>query len=177
MGTDYRTTVNKSIHTDQFPIPTAEEIHSKLAGGERFSKINLKCAYQQMLLDEKAQELCTINSHKGLFRYTHLPFGISSSPAIWQHFMEQVLSGMDSICVMPDDVLVTGKTNDEHLHNLEEVFHRFQRHGLRLKEGKCAFLQPSVTYCGLHMSKQGVRLTEERIKAPCKAPQPHNVAE
>lgn len=67
------------------------------------------------------------------------------------------------------DVLVTGKTNDEHLHNLE-VFLRFQQHGLRLKEGKCAFLQPSVTYYGLHISKQGVRLTEERIKALLKAP-------
>ena len=71
-----------------------------------------------MLLDEKSQELCTINTHKGLFRYTRLPFGISSSPAIKQRFMEQVFSGMDSICVMLDDVLVTGKTNDEHLHNL-----------------------------------------------------------
>ena len=174
---DYRTTVNKSINTDQFPIPTAEEIRSKLSGGERFSKIDLKCAYQQMLLDEKSQELCTINTHKGLFRYTRLPFGISSSPAIWQRFMEQVLSGMDSICVMLDDVLVTGKTNDEHLRNLEEVFVRFQRYGLRLKEDKCAFLQPSVTYYGLKISKQGVRLTEQRIKALCNAPQPHNVAE
>ena len=41
-----------------------EEIRSRLAGGEKFSKIDLKCAYQQMLLDEKAQELCTINTHK-----------------------------------------------------------------------------------------------------------------
>ena len=80
---DYRTTVNQATHTEQFPIPTAEEIRSKLAGGERFSKIDLKCAYQQMLLDEKAQELCTISTHKALFRYTRLPFGVSSSPAIW----------------------------------------------------------------------------------------------
>ena len=31
---------------------------------------------------------------------------------------------MNSICVMLDDVLVTGKDDDEHLHNLEEVFHK-----------------------------------------------------
>ena len=105
-----------------------------------------------------------------------LPFGISLSPTIWQRFMEQVRSGMDSICVMLDDVLVTGKTNDEHLCNLEEVFLRFQWHGLRLKEDKCAFLQPSVTYYGLHISKQGVKLTEERIKALRKAPQRCRIA-
>ena len=54
---DYRTTVHKSINTDQFPIPTAEEIHNKLAISKRFSKIDCKCVYQQMLLDEKSQEL------------------------------------------------------------------------------------------------------------------------
>ena len=138
---DYCTTVNQAIHTDQFPIPTAEEIRSKLAGGEKFSKIDLKCAYQQMLLDEKSQELCTINTHKGLFRYTCLPFGVSSSPAIWQRFMEQVLSGMNSICVMLDDVLVTRRNDEEHLCNLEGVFERFQRYGIRLRLDKCAFLE------------------------------------
>ena len=127
---DYRTTVNQATHTEQFPIPTVEEIRSRLAGGGKFSKIDLKCAYQQMLLDEKSQELCTINTHKGLFRYTRLPFGVSSSPAIWQRFMEQVLSGMTSICVMLDDVLITGQNDNEHMQNLEEVFQRFQKYGL-----------------------------------------------
>ena len=37
---DYRTTVNQATYTEQFPIPTAEEIRSKLAGGEKFSKID-----------------------------------------------------------------------------------------------------------------------------------------
>ena len=146
---DYRTTVNQATHTEQFPIPTVEEIRSRLAGGEKFSKIDLKCAYQQMLLDEKAQELCTINTHKGLFRYTRLPFGVSSSPAIWQRFMEQVLSGITSICVMLDDVLITGQDDNEHMRNLEEVFQRFLKYGLRLKRGKCAVCRPKILCNGL----------------------------
>ena len=111
---DYRTMVNQATHTVQFPIPMVEEIRSRLAGGEKFTKIDLKCAYQPMLLDEKAQELCTINTHKGLFRYSRLPFGVLSSPAIWQRFMEQALSGMTSICVMVDDVLITGRDDRTH---------------------------------------------------------------
>ena len=51
--------------------------------------------------------------------------------------MEQVLGGMSSICVMLDDVLVTGKDDVEHLHNLEEVFNRFMKYGLRLKREVC----------------------------------------
>ena len=130
-----------------------------------------------MLLDDQAQELCTINTHKGLFRYTQLPFGVSSSPANWQKFMEQVLGGMDSVCVMLDDVLVTGKNDIEHWCNLEEIFNRFMKYGLRLKREKCAFLQPSVKYYGLCISKEGVSLTEDRVAAIQNAPHPSNITE
>ena len=62
---------------------------------------------------------------------------------------------------MLDDVLVTGKNDVKHLCNLEEVFNRFMKYGLRLKREKCAFLQPSVKYYGLCISKEGVSLTEK----------------
>lgn len=77
---------------------------------------------------------------------------------------------MEGTCVMLNDMLVMGKTNDEYLHNLEEVFLGFQQYGLYLKEEKCVFLQPSVTYYDLQISKQGARLTEEQTKALHNAP-------
>ena len=128
---DYKCTVNQAIHTDQYPIPTPEELQTKLAGGKKFSKIDLKCAYQQMLLDEESQNLVTINTHRGLFRYTRLPFGISSSPAIWQKFIDQVLAGLDFTCGIMDDVLVTGRDEEEHVRILEEVFKRFKNFASR----------------------------------------------
>jgi len=73
-------------------------------------------------LDEESQKLCTINNHKGLFRDTRLPFGISSSPAIWQRFIEQLLVGLDGTCVNMNDLLVGGTNDNEHLKHLEAVF-------------------------------------------------------
>ena len=84
-----------------------------------------------MVLDKASQQLCTSNTHKGLFRYNRLPFGISSSPAIWQRFIEQVLAGLNETCVMMDDLLVGGGNDDEHLRNLKAVFQQFQKYGLR----------------------------------------------
>jgi len=86
---DYKGTVNPAIQTEQFPIPTLEE---KGSTWKKFTKIDLRSAYQQLVLDEESQKLCTINTHKNLFRYTRLTFGISSSPAIWQRFIEQELA-------------------------------------------------------------------------------------
>ena len=174
---DYKVTVNQVIHTDEYPMTTPEEVFSKMAGGQKFSKIDLKCAYQQMLLDEKSQELVTISTLKGLFRYTRLPFGISSSPAIWQRFMEQALAGLEFTCAIMDDILISGRNDAEHLQNLEHVLQRLQKYGLRVKPEKCMFMQDRVEYMGRRISAQGIQPTDEKVKAIKDAPQPQNITE
>ena len=81
---DYRVTVNQAINTDQHPILMLDNVATILERGKRFTKVDLKSAYLQLLLNEASQELVTINTHKRLYRYKHLPFGVPSSPAIWQ---------------------------------------------------------------------------------------------
>ena len=174
---DYKGTVNPAIQTEQFPIPTLEEIRGKVSTWKKFTKIDLRSAYQQMVLDKASQHLCTINTHKGLFRYTRLPFGISSSPAIWQRFIEQVLARLVGTCVIMDDLLVGGANDDEHLRNLEAVFRQFQEYGLRVKLPKCVFMATSVVYFGLRFSERGIQPTDEKVKAIRDAPTPSNVTE
>ena len=174
---DYKGTVNPAIQTEQFPIPTLEEIRGRVSSWKKFTKIDLRSAYQQLVLDEEAQKLCTINTYKGLFRYTRLPFGISSSPAIWQRFIEQVLAGLDGACVIMDDLLVGGSNDDEHLKNLEAVLKQFLKYGLRVKLPKCVFMSPSVIYFGLRFSENGLQPTDEKDKAIKKATTPSNVSE
>lgn len=174
---DYKGTVNPAIQTEQFPIPTLDEIRGKVSTWKKFTKIDLRSAYQQLVLDKASQQLCTINTHKGLFRYTRLPFGISSSPAIWQRFIEQVLAGLEGTCVIMDDLLVGGINDEEHLRNLENVFKQFQKYGLRVKLPKCVFLAPSVVYFGLRFSEGGLQPTDEKVKAIREAPSPSNVTE
>ena len=68
----------------------------------------------------------SLTVHKGLFRYTRLPYGIASAPGIFQKAMEQLLQGIAGIAVYIDDILVTGGDEDEHLKSLEEVLKRLQ---------------------------------------------------
>ena len=56
---------------------------ARLAGGQKFSKLDLSHAYQQILLDDDSQSFVTINTHLGLFQYTRVPFGIASAPALF----------------------------------------------------------------------------------------------
>ncbi|XP_041347276.1 uncharacterized protein K02A2.6-like [Gigantopelta aegis] len=49
---DFKVTVNPVLEVDQYPLPRIEDIFASLAGGQRFSKIDLRQAYLQMEVDE-----------------------------------------------------------------------------------------------------------------------------
>ena len=160
---------------DQHPILTLKQAFGGLAQGQRFTKIHLKSAYQQLVLNEASRELVTINTPKELFRYTRLPFGIASSPALWQRFIDQVTAGLEMTCTVMDDVVVSGRTNEEHYWNLDALCQLFQKYGLRVKPPKCFYCQELVVYMGRQLSKEGMRLTGEHLKAIVDAPAPQDV--
>ena len=81
---DYKVTLNGALQVDQYPLPHPSDLFTCLTGGTKFTKLDLSAAYQQMSLDTESQKLVTINTHKGLFQFTRLPFGVASAPAVFQ---------------------------------------------------------------------------------------------
>ena len=62
----------------------------------------------------------------GLYRYTRLPYGVSSAPGIFQRLMETMLQGIPNVTVYLDDILVTGATDEEHVRTLSVVLERLE---------------------------------------------------
>ena len=145
---DFKVTVNPVSKLHRYPIPKIEDIFARLEGGKIFTKLDLSQAYQQLKLDAESQKYLVINTHKGLFRYTRLPFGVSSAPGIFQKAMETLLQGISHVSVYIDDILITGETETDHLQTLERVLERLAKAGLRAKKNKCKFMVPSVDYLG-----------------------------
>ena len=127
---DFRTTVNMATNTQTHPIPKIEDIYSTLSGGSVFSKLDCSNAYLQYPLHADSRKYTTINTSAGLFRYTRLPFGVSSSPAIFQRVMYSMLQGIPGVCVYLDDILVSG--TNEHRQRLDRVLEILSSRGLRL---------------------------------------------
>ena len=75
-------TVNPVSKLDRYPIPRIEDLFANLKKGKSFTTLDLSQAYQQLTLDEESRKCVVINTHKGLFKYTRLPYGISSAPGI-----------------------------------------------------------------------------------------------
>ena len=73
---DYSTGLNDTLQPYQHPLLTADDVLSKLNGGILFSTIDLAYAYLQIEVSEDSKSLLTINTHRGLFQYNRLPFGV-----------------------------------------------------------------------------------------------------
>lgn len=174
---DYKITLNPFIKIERFVLPRIEDLLEKISGGKFFAKVDLASAYQQMELEEESQTLTTICTHKGLFKYTRLPFGVSTCPTVFQKIIEQVLLGIDGFAVFQGDILVAGRTREELLRRLEKVLQILQDCGLIVIESKCEFFKERVTYLGFVIDNEGTRPSTERIKPILKLPAPKSVQE
>ena len=174
---DFKQTVNKFAKLDQYHIPRVEDLFAKLARGKTFRKLDLSQAYLQVPLEDESKKYLVINTHKGLFRYTWLPYGVSFAPGIFQHLMENILQDLPNVIVYMDDILVTGATEKEHLNTLAEVLSRLERAGLRAQKQKCKFMSSSVTYLGHMIDQHGLHPLQEKVRAVQDAPAPKNVSE
>ncbi|GFR88691.1 reverse transcriptase [Elysia marginata] len=117
-----------------------EDILARLRNGNTFSKINLRQAYLQ-IPDKTCRKLTNINTSKGICTYNMLPFGKTSSPAIWQRKIDTILQGLPSVECNQDDMIVTGISI--HHKNLEGLLQRLFDYGLKANLEKCRFLQNS----------------------------------
>ena len=103
-----------------------------------------------MGIDEDSQEKTAFTTHTGLYEFMVMPFGLCNTLATFQRLMERVLQGLarEKCLVNLDDVLVIGRTFEEHLSNLREVFTRLATAGLKLKLSKCKLVRGEVEFLG-----------------------------
>ncbi|XP_053686599.1 uncharacterized protein K02A2.6-like [Sabethes cyaneus] len=174
---DYSTGLNASLEANNYPLPTPEEIFAKLSGSQFFSTIDLSDAYLQMEVEEDSQKLLTVNTHKGLFKYKRLPPGVKSAPGAFQKVIDSMISDLEGVESFLDDVIVYGKSCEEHDRNLEGTLSRIQEFGFRVKIEKCRFYMTEVKYLGHILDRNGIRTDPEKVSAIVHMPPPKNVSE
>ena len=174
---DFKQTVNPVLQIDKYPIPNIDNLYSKVWGGHYFTQLDLSDAYLQVLLDEESQKLTTINTHKGLFMFTRLCFGIASLPGVFQRIIDQLIQGIPRTVAYLNDILISGRTIEEHNRKLRAVFMRLRDASLHLKGNKCEFRKSSISYLGHRIDSERIHPTQDKVNAICKAPTPKNVSE
>ena len=171
---DYKRTLNPNIDTAVYPVPVIEDCLWSVRGGELFTKLDKKAAYNHVPVSDEDQMLLTINTHKGLYKFTRLPYGVCSTSAIFQSIMDQVLCDIPGVTCRVDDILITGKDDTEHFRNLCEVVSRLERAGFRCRTDKSELLKSEVVYLGHRVSKHGINPVKSKVETIVKAPYPES---
>ena len=129
-------------------MPKTDELFTAIGKGKVFSTIDLKNAYLQIPVEEVSQKYLVINTHKGLFRYKRLPFGLSSSPAIFQRFIANMLKGLDGVGAYLDDIIINGESEEQHDLRFLRVLEILKEHNVQINKKKSAVKVTSLEYLG-----------------------------
>ena len=91
--------------------------------------------------------------------------------------MSESLTGLKGTLCMIDDILVTGKTQDEHDEGLIAALERIQQVGITINEEKCEFSKDKVTYLGQVIGSNGIQPDPDKVRAILKMQEPKNTSE
>ena len=171
------TRLNKSVQRERHPLAAVEQVLAQLSGAKVFSKLNANSGFWQIPLAPESALLTTFITPFGRYCFHRLPFGITSTPEHFQRRVSEVLTGIEGVVGMTDDVLVFGKNQEEHDKRLTEALKRIEQAGLTLNKEKCQFSQERITFLGQVLDSSGIHPDPEKVLAIKNVREPHNVGD
>lgn len=174
---DCKVSINKRIIPSKYPLPLPQDMFAALSGSKMFCSSDLAGAYSQLLLSKRSKKFMVINTIKGLYVYNRLPQGASSSAAIFQKVMDQVLKGLDNVFCYLDDVLIAGKDFNDCKRKLFLVLERLAKVNIKLNFKKCKFFVDKLPYLGHVLTEAGLLPCPDKVETIRKAHAPRNVTE
>ena len=101
-------------------------------------------------MKEEDKEKTAFTTHKGLYQFKVMPFGLCNAPSTFERLMEIAMRGLQwtSCLVYLDDIVVFASNFESHLERLGEVLGRLEEAGLKVKPSKCCLARKKVAFLG-----------------------------
>ncbi|XP_062701591.1 uncharacterized protein K02A2.6-like [Aedes albopictus] len=169
--------VNQAVIRDRHPMPVIEDVLTRVGKGRIWSVLDVKDAFFLLELDEATRDITTFITHRGLYRFKRLPFGLVSAPEIFQRTMDEILADCEGTYWYLDDVGVEGSTIEEHDQRLNKVLQKFKEKGVVLNWDKCKIRVTEFEFLGYEISPQGIMPSEIKRAAIQNFRHPQNESE
>lgn len=170
---DYRK-LNSQLEDDKFPLPNIDDVIDSLAGAKYFSHLDLSQGYYQCELKPEDRPITAFSTSTGQYQMTRLPMGLKISPSAFSRLMTVAMSGLnlEKCLVYLDDLIIFGRTFEEHNRNLISIFERLRKVNLKLNPTKCNFLKKELVYLGHFISAEGIKPDPTKIECIKQWPLP-----
>ena len=172
---DYRA-LNEVCRKSAYRPPFIADAMNNLSGKRVFSVLDLKNAFEHIMVKEEHRDLTTITTPFGSFRFKRMPYGLCNASATFQKYMDFIMrrlkrqneDGTETevhTFVFIDDILVASEDEETHEKDLDAVMTRLQKNNMKISAHKCHFFQEEVEFLGHKLTQQGVLPTDEKSKA------------
>ena len=166
MCIDYSTTINRVTKEDGYPFPLIEEIVNRLARYRRFSKFDLKAAYNQVAIPEADIPKTAFWANQRQFEYTRIPFGLRNAVSAFQRIMDNIIreEGLTDTFVYLDDVTIGGEDQAQHDLNVKHFEYVCKTRNLTLNNKKTIRNVAEVDILGYRVGNKIIRPGPEKLK-------------
>lgn len=163
---DYRK-LNELTKKDAYPLPLIEETLAQLKRARIFTKIDIRQAFFKLRMAVEAEDLTTMTTRFGAFKWKVLPFGLTGGPASWQRFINDVLwEYLNDFCTAYlDDILIYSNNMKEHREHVRKVLAKLREAGIQADVDKCEFHVTTTKYLGMIISTDGIKMDPAKVEA------------
>lgn len=158
--------LNKIIVPQAQPFPLIEDLMIKTRNCNFFSTLDINSAFWSIPLRIEDRKKTGFVTQEGHFQWTCLPFGLKTSPAIFQRILSNILRkyNLSGFAVnYIDDILIFSKSFSEHINHLTQLLEAIKTEGFRLKFTKCTFASDSVKYLGHIIQNNSVKPLKDNL--------------
>ncbi len=175
---DFRA-VNTQSMPDNYQLPNINHLTDRIGGCKYYSSADLSKSFYQVSYNQKSRPITAFTCNNKRYWFKRMVMGHCTSSAQFTRMMDKLLATMpmDQICYFLDDLLIGSDDITTHIDRIEMLLRKFSSCNLKLTPSKCEFLKKEVTFVGLKISQDGVRITDERVKALEELKAPRNIKE
>ncbi|CAA0827383.1 Unknown protein, partial [Striga hermonthica] len=178
MCIDFRD-LNKACPKDLYPLPRIDQLVDSTAGCELLSLMDASQGYHQIPLAREDWKRVSFVTSRGTYCYVVMPFGLKNAGATYQRLVDKIFKDQlgRNMEVYVDDMLVKSKEEIDHVNDLKETFMTLRRYGMKLNPAKCSFGVKSGKFLGYMVTKRGIEVNPEKVRAVVEMQPPTKVKE
>lgn len=169
--------LNKIIIPECHPFPIIDDLLIRVRDCNFFSKLDVNSAFWSIPIREKDRYKTAFITQNGHWQWKCLPFGLKSSPAIFQRILSDVLvkNNLETFAInYIDDILIFSESYSDHLRHINEVLIAIEQAGFKLNKKKCTFAKKSVIYLGHEVRENEIKPLNDNLIAIRNFPTPHD---
>ncbi|GKU96467.1 hypothetical protein SLEP1_g9699 [Rubroshorea leprosula] len=177
MCIDY-TNLNDACPKDCYPMPNIDKLVEAASGNERLSLLDAYSGYHQVPMALEDEGKTSFYAGDEIYCYVMMPFGLKNAGATYQKMVTIVFRAQigRNLEVYVDDIVVKSLKADDHLTDLAETFNNLRQNRMRLNPAKCIFGVESRKFLGFMVSRRGIEVNPEKIRAIAEMEPPKSLA-